>query len=171
MTLSHLVFQGNRAFGTGGAIYFYNGTYTLTDVDFIGNAASSGGGMYHRVYETSGGLTLTRARFHDNDALGNNGWGIGGGLREDGNLSPLTLKTDVEFMATPPPTKAAGPTSPVDAISIAPSSQGNTATEAGGGLADEGAGCDLTDATFINNSAFQDHPTRWIRRWRVSFDR
>ena len=151
MTLRNLVFQGNRAFGAGGAVYFYEGTHTLTDVDFIGNAASSAGGVYFRE---PGGATLTRVRFHYNDALGNSGWGIGGGLRDDGNLSPMAL-TDVEFISNTASYSGGGAFFASRCTISQALFQGNTATETGGGMADEGAGCDLTDATFINNRAFR----------------
>jgi hypothetical protein len=77
-------------------------------------------------FRSPGGATLTRVRFQSNNALGNDGWGIGGGLREDGDISPLSL-TDVEFV-------------------------NNTATYCGGG-AQVSSRCAINQALFQGNTA------------------
>ena len=83
LTASDVVFDGNSAGFSGGAVYanFLN-TASFSNATLIGNTAQRGGGLSMR-----GGLvTITRSTINQNTASGGNGIGTGGGANVDGTL-------------------------------------------------------------------------------------
>jgi predicted outer membrane repeat protein len=118
-TLTNVTFISNTA-TNGGGMYNIDSGPTLTDVTFSGNTATNGwgGGMYN---EGAGGInpTLTNVTFSGNTA------GAGGGMY---NYSSSPTLTNVTF-------------------------SGNTATYDGGGMYNYGSSPTLTDVTFSGNSA------------------
>ena len=115
-TLSNLTFFSNTATFTGGGMYNPLSSPTLTDVTFSANTAGDSGGGMRNAYSTP---TLIGVTFSGNTA------NYGGGMYN--NTSHLSLM-DVTF-------------------------SGNTATNNGGGMASEWSSPSLTNVTFSGNSA------------------
>lgn len=151
ITLSNMVFSGNSAlpYGSGGAVYFYESSQTMTDVRFTGNAGCQGGAVQCR----GGTSTFTRVVFENNDArdmpdgICGTGAVSGGGLATDGAVT----MTDVQFLNNTAHDSGGG------MVAFSPVTirgglfEGNSAEYAGGGMDDNGCAT-LTDVTFRNNS-------------------
>ena len=82
MTLTSVVFSGNRVSGSnGGAIYHSGGNMTMTSATFSGNRATSMGGA---VYHCGGTMTMTSAIFSGNSAY------YGGAVFQNGGVMTLS---------------------------------------------------------------------------------
>ncbi len=127
-TLTAVIFNGNTATGFGGGMAnYYNSNPILTDVTFIENTSSWGGGMFN----TGSSPTLNAVTFSGNsvyirpDSGGHDGWG--GGMANYHSANPSL--TNVTFSA-------------------------NYAEVGGGGMYNEEvSNPQLTNVTFFGNSA------------------
>jgi uncharacterized delta-60 repeat protein len=118
-TINNCTFSGNAARTYGGGIYISIGSPTLTNCNFIGNSSAtmSGGG----IYNLSGSPVVTNCTFSGNSALYN-----GGGMC---NLGSSPILTDCAF-------------------------SGNDANN-GGGMYVASGSVTLSDCNFSGNSAVQ----------------
>jgi parallel beta-helix repeat protein/predicted outer membrane repeat protein len=72
ITLISCVFNMNSAGHHGGGMYNQHANSTLTDCLFMGNLASTGGGVYIRGYRPTNTMTLTNCTFSGNSSLNGN---------------------------------------------------------------------------------------------------
>ena len=79
--MSHVVFSGNTAATSGGAIDNYGGPLTLTNTTVSGGKARYGGGIYNNAGST---LTVINSTFSGNESVSNNN---GGGIDNGGTLT------------------------------------------------------------------------------------
>ncbi len=150
LVLRNLVFSGNAAVtGAGGAIYFWEGSPTITDSKFIGNMSCQAGAMYCR--DTGSGSVFERLVFINNDAY-SSGCGTaaisGGGIYCTGSN---TFK-DIEFISNTAAVSGGGMECFNPIILQNATFTGNHCDQYGGGFWD-GGNSSLTDVTFTGNSA------------------
>lgn len=184
-TFVHLVFEGNDAVGSGGAIYndgFHQGksSPTLNDVTFTHNTAYAGGALYNygRAYGFSN-PTITQSSFTYNQSSGN-----GGAMVNDGSYhghSQATL-TNVTFTNNSAGNDGGAMFNNGDQGSSSPSLSyvtftGNAAS--GGSLGSDGGAMYnygdngssnpiLNHVTFENNSADEGGGAMLNHAWEVS---
>ena len=81
-TVTNCTFSGNGAYSNGGGMYNYSGSPTVTNCTFSQNwAYSAGGGMYN---DSNSGPIITNCTFSQNYA-----YTSGGGMYNDSNSNPI----------------------------------------------------------------------------------
>ncbi|RCK72025.1 MAG: Fibronectin type III domain protein [Anaerolineae bacterium] len=118
--------NGDEPDYSGGGMYNYSGSPTLTNLTFSGNTASYGGGMANNFYSSP---TLTNVTFSGNSASS-----YGGGM--DNNFASSPTLTNVTFSGNSASNFGGGM---VNAVSSAPmltnvTFSGNSASNYGGGM-------------------------------------
>ncbi len=149
VSLSHIVFDGNRATGGNsgaGGMVSEGGDPVLTDVTFVNNSSNGwGGGYYHQ----NSGLSLSRVSFIDNA----NGWGPGGGFA---SVAASVTITDALFAGNRA-TDGPGGGLIMQSANLTMTNatfQGNSGVP-GGGLSLDGVTAALRNVTVSGNQAYE----------------
>ncbi|NLX21141.1 MAG: hypothetical protein GXY55_05635 [Phycisphaerae bacterium] len=147
--LKNVVMRGNRGVvNPGGAIYYWEGSGSVTDCSFIGNAGCQGGAVHLR----STSVPFTRVLFQNNDACDPTGQSGTAAVSGGGLFGNATL-TDVQFVNNTARHDGGGLStdgSTLDNVRF----EGNSSGEYGGGMWDAGFST-LRNVQFINNSTGQ----------------
>ncbi|MBN2006431.1 MAG: hypothetical protein JXA21_23970 [Anaerolineae bacterium] len=170
ISLSNVIFEGNRAFSGGGmynhsskavlmAVIFrhnrgipdgggmYNaqdGNAILTDVTFSHNGAVTGGGMYN-----TGHVTMT------NGAFSGNAIGRGSGAGISNAYSGTLMLNDVTFKENSTAMSGGGIANSGEATLVNITFSGNFAGVSGGGMANSGSGAvNLINVAFYGNQGY-----------------
>ena len=140
--------NGSNPDDDGGGMYIFVGSPTLANLTFIGNLASSGGGLYNTVVSNP---TLTDVAFSNNTASAN-----GGGMVNFDDSNP-TL-TNVIFSGNTAGSNGGGMYSNNGSDSTLTNAifSGNTAVSDGGGIYSNSGSPTLINVTFSENSAGQN---------------
>jgi predicted outer membrane repeat protein len=126
----------------GGGMYNYSGSPTMANVNFSGNSAASGGGMYNI---TNSSPVLDNVTFSGNSADSS-----GGGIFNNESSNPLL--TDVTFTGNSADW-AGGMYNSVSSPSLVEVSFTGNSADWGGGIYNGDSTPVLTNVTFISNTA------------------
>lgn len=144
--LKNVVMRGNRGVvNPGGAIYYWEGSGSVTDCSFIGNAGCQGGAVHLR----STSVPFTRVLFQNNDACDPTGQSGIAAVSGGGLFGNATL-TDVQFVNNTASHDGGGLStegSTLDNVRF----EGNSSGDYAGGMWDSGFST-LRNVQFINNS-------------------
>lgn len=145
-TISNSSFSNNSTAGNAGAVQNGNGSMDIIDTTFTNNSADDSGGA---IYNVIGTLSVLRGTFTGNTAAS-----LGGAIRND-NVLTLTDSTLNSNSAA-----VGGGLHQQDFAGFAADGtitgttfNGNTASNAGGGLQVSSSTMDISSSTFNNNSA------------------
>ena len=135
VNISGVTIANGKITGTGGGIYNYSGTLTVTNSTFSDNSATYGGGIYNE-----GTLTVTNSTFSGNSAT------YGGGIYNQGTLTV----TNSTFSGNTANT--GGGIYNYGTLTVTNSTFSGNAATYGGGIYNQGT-LTVTNSTFSGNAA------------------
>lgn len=146
LELTRVVMTLNEAANRGGAIYNFEGSVVMTDVDFSHNSSGPGGA----IRNNGGTLTMTQVDFNNNTG------GRGGALSNvnEGSVVGVNIEFRGNQGARGGAMYSGGAASTVELTNV--TFTGNHATEFGGGMANLGSSPVLANAVFSANRTDAD---------------